>query len=165
MSFISQILARYDALANGIPNLFGIRPFKVYLKVTSWSGQTAGQGARVDTIYPILVNSEVDGYNNPYCKQLSQKDVVASGGLFSDMMLQVGPLVPSYTDPITGQTGGTLPGTIEQAIKTSPQEIHVNVQWAGASSASGDWFEIVSSNFESVYSYYFTVKKEGTQNP
>lgn len=162
--FRDKFMYRMDKLGRGIPNKFGLRQFDIFLQVKSWSGQTAGEGTQTVLTVPVWVNTTKpnSGNNRPNVRQLSQQDVVASGGELSDIDFKIGPLTPSFVNPRDGYTYGTLPSDIEKMVQSNPQEIYVIIKGPGMSdSVNGDKFKIISSDFTHNFEYFFTARKIG----
>lgn len=87
-----SLLPALDVI-RGIPAQMGLRPHTVSITVRTWSGSRAGLGSNTDTttgikqdlgIYPIKV------------RNMSQKDIIASGGLYTDQDVVAGPITPPY---------------------------------------------------------------------
>lgn len=162
--FRDAFLYRMDLLGRGIPNKFGLRQYDIVLRVNGWSGQTAGDGNLTVTDYDVTVNTtEPDsGNNRPNVRQLSQKDVIASGGLYSDIDFRIGPLTPQFVNPIDGLTYGTLPTDVEKTVQATPQDIQIIIKGPGMKDqTNGDAFKIIGSDFSHNFGYFFTVRKTG----
>jgi hypothetical protein len=84
MTFVNRLRAKLDA-ARVKPALLGLRPFTITVWTRSWSGGRSGLGSVTDGYQALTVG---DGYA-PHVRQLSQRDVIASGGLYSEQDLEV----------------------------------------------------------------------------
>ena len=99
MTFRDDILETLDDV-RGLPAELGLRTFSTVEVVTvAWSGGRPGVGTKTTTRVALGV---AGGAQPPKVRTMTQKEVVASGGEFTDEMYEVGPLTPSYG------TGGTL---------------------------------------------------------
>jgi hypothetical protein len=140
MSFIEGLKAAIDQ-ARGIPGKLGLRPFPVLIRVRSWSGARAGLGTATDTDTDLLRVGE-----KPHVRQLSEREILASGGLYQDQDLEL-VLTADYA------TGGTSLATLEPETNTQPQEIFFKV---------GDhWYKKVSQKVDSAHTYRLTLRKLG----
>lgn len=159
--FRDAFLPVVDQIGRGIPNLFGLRQYDVSLSVVSWTGARPGLGTSTVHTYPITVNQNQTGDNRPKVVQVSAREVIASAGLYTEGDYRIGPLTPSYTT-VDGNTFGTLPSDIEQALQTRPQEIFFNLNGPGMSDEiEGDWFKLVEANFAKNFRYEIVIRKLG----
>lgn len=95
---------RFDTLAfrqgldaiRAIPAQLGLRPYRVYALdiINIHSEASFGYGSNASAESELTV----DGYS-PKVQQLSQEEVLASGGLYQSQDLRVGPLTPGVTEP------------------------------------------------------------------
>src|SRR5713101_1717104 len=92
-------------------------PFTVQIKVRNWTGERVGLGTLSDTDGYILV---ADGYH-VHVKQITQKDVIASAGLYQAQDMTVGPFTPTYVDP-QGNTRGFAVSAFDPPVQ-GQQEI------------------------------------------
>jgi hypothetical protein len=92
----------------GIPAL-NLRPFQVYQRVRVWAGGRPGLGAVTETITQVFNTQVINSVANVYpvrVQKVAKRDVIASGGQFSDNDYKVGPMTPSYgTPPLSGGYG------------------------------------------------------------
>jgi hypothetical protein len=100
----------YNGLLDGyrakLNTVWDLRRYVVEHVSQTWTGELPGEGTTTGPVYtPITVG---DGAR-PKVAQLSQRDVIASGGLYQDQDLRIGPLTP----PFTG--GGTAITTFDPA--------------------------------------------------
>ena len=156
-----KLLPVFDKVARGIPNKLGLRQYDVSLRVVSWSGSRPGMGTKTINDTAITVNQGQVGNDRPKVTLLSTRDIVASGGRYTDGDFRIGPLTPQYTDS-QGRTFGTLPDELEIAIRNSPTEIFFNLKGPGMSDqVGGDWFKLVESDFTKNFGYTIVVRKTG----
>ena len=162
--FRDQFLPLVDLIGQGLPNMFGLRQFDLSLTLVSWSGTRPGLGTKTLTTYPITVNQAQAGNDRPKVEQVSTRDIIASGGLYSQGDYRIGPLTPSYLGPDGYTVLGTLPNHIEQAVQSNPQEIFINMQGPGMSDpVAGDWFKLVEANFTKNFRYEIVIRKNAVK--
>lgn len=91
MSFRDALLPAIDSI-RGIPDrLFGIRLWRVWLRVVAWDGPAVGIGAQTVTETEI---AHSDG-SRPKVREMRSRDIVASGGVLEAATYEVGPLTPT----------------------------------------------------------------------
>ena len=126
MSLVSDILADIDAIRGDIPGYIGLRPFRAYVVTRTWSGGRVGQGA------PTTTTTEITNAGRPVkVKQISDADVIQSGGLYNAGDVTVGPFTPAYVG------GGVTIATFQPAYGTSPTEVLFKVTGPGYPAAGG----------------------------
>lgn len=92
MALAQDLLARVDQI-RGIPAVLGIRPFACTIRVRTWSGGSAGAGTATDVDTVIGVAA---GTQNVKCRQVSSRDIIASGGAYEEGDWRIGPFTPTY---------------------------------------------------------------------
>lgn len=92
-TFRDAILPALDTI-RGIPDTLGLRRFTVTSVVRTWSGTRVGLGTNTDAPSKMSVSL---GNAKIRVRQLSQKEIVASGGFYADQDLRIGPITPPYT--------------------------------------------------------------------
>lgn len=101
ITFASAIKLALDQ-RRSIAGLMGLRPFTVFVRTRRWSGARLGLGTFVDNGGGPdiqLTNGTLPAPMGPQpvmVKAVSNKDIVASGGLYRDRDLRVGPITPTY---------------------------------------------------------------------
>lgn len=105
MSLVSDALPILDE-ARGLLDDFGLRPFRVFAIVRTWTGTRVGQGTSSD----VETELTVAGGKRPKVRQVDAEDVVASGGEITDTVYDVGPLTPEHT------SGGTDPALLNPPL-------------------------------------------------
>ena len=89
----NALLPAVDAL-RGVPGILGLRLFTVTVITQVWSGGRPGLGTPTRAEVGIKVAS---GTGQVKVVQISQKDIIASGGTYEDIDYMVGPITPPYT--------------------------------------------------------------------
>jgi hypothetical protein len=149
MSFRTGLLPAVDVL-RAIPGLLGLRQFTVTVRARAWSGTRPGDGGTATNTDTVL---RVNG-QNPKVAQVSSRDVVASGGLYTSEDFKIGPLTPSLTS-IT---------SIDPDPDSSAREVFFKLEGPGMGS-SGRWFRRVSDESAANFSYFIIVRSIGTATP
>ena len=147
MSLVDSLLPVVD-IGESLCGIFGLRPISVTRRIRSWSGARIGLGTATTTDTPITNK----GGQPPYVRSLSTKDVIASGGLYSLDMYEVGPVVPTYIG------GGTAKQTLDPPTTSNPQEVFYNLS-GKMFAVGGEWFELVSTRTDDPFGYYMVLKK------
>jgi hypothetical protein len=113
MPFVPTVLPALDAL-RAIGGKLGLRVFTCTVRRRVWSGSRPGLPGttKVDTD-TLLTCQAADGTLQPASvRQLTRKEVFASGGLYSSRDLKVGPITPSFAAglflPGAGFTDATI---------------------------------------------------------
>lgn len=159
MSIRDAFLPVLDTYRGWLDAGWGLRQSSVLVRVISW--KIAGVDATVPGA-PGAVKTSVDtdltvDGKRPKVEQISQKMIIASGGLYQDQDLKVGPITPSFNG------GGFSADVLDPAMNGS-REIHFKV--TGPDSPDGAWYkkigqEVVYGNFH----YHLILRKSGIQNP
>lgn len=149
-----ELRASLDAVRS-IPAILGLRPFQVVVRQRVWSGERAGLGTKTDSDGYLTV----DGYA-PKVKQLSQKDVVASGGFFQDQDLEI-TFTPSY-DVACG-SGGFNTSFFDPPTTNNPTELFFKVYGPGLPSI-GAWYKKINQRIDSKITYKITIRKTAELN-
>lgn len=92
MSFVSSFKPTLDALRTNIPSTYGIRSATLTVRTVRFEGDylTGGQSVMTDT----AITGPTGGRYR--VKDVSTKDVVASGGQFQHGAIRVGPITPPH---------------------------------------------------------------------
>src|SRR5579875_666951 len=118
----SSILPALDAI-RAIGGKLGLRPFTVTARLRVWSGERPGVGAYTDTD-TVLTNMAADGTKQPVMvKQVSRRDAIASGGLYTDRDLRVGPITPPFPAALGFLAGGFDDTTADPQPTNSATEV------------------------------------------
>lgn len=113
--FVPAILQAQD-IRRSIGGLMGLRPFTVFVRTRRWSGNRVGQGTFVDNAGGPdvqLTNGVAPLGPQPVrVRTLSNRDIIASGGIYRDRDMRVGPLTPSFAASIL-PAGGFNDSTVD----------------------------------------------------
>lgn len=151
MTFANSLRATLDKL-RAIPAKLGLRSYTVTVRVRSWSGDRPGDGVLTDTLTQLTV----DGYA-PKVKQLTQQDVIASGGLYQDQDLEVS-LTPEFT--VNAVTGGVTVQTFDPPVGAAPTEVAFIVEGPGLPEG-GSVFKKIGQRVDSELTYRITLRNTG----
>lgn len=142
-----------DLYRGTLDTIWGLRQYDVLVRVSTWAGGLlpGDQGStktHVDTALTCNgARVRVD--------QLSQKDILASGGLYQDQDLRVGPLTPKSSAFPTGFD----PLTFDPAPGTNAT---VLFQITGPAYPTGAWFQKMGLElFKSNFHYHLVLRKTG----
>ena len=100
-ALVPAILPALDAV-RAVRGLLGLNPFRVFIRIREWSGPIVGEGQYVDNAgnggkdFEITVGQPPIGPRPCKVVFVSTKDIIASGGLYRDRDMRVGPFTPPY---------------------------------------------------------------------
>lgn len=137
-----------------IPAILGLRPHIVSITVRVWTGQQPGDG----TYTPTATREKLDlGSYNVKVRNVTQREVIASGGLYVDQDLVVGPITPPYSGSALDNDNIS---TFDPVVGGSPTEVFFNIQGPGYG-ANGDWFQKIAQRVDQPFRYMFWLRKTG----
>jgi hypothetical protein len=111
-----------------IGGILGLRVFTVTVAVRSTAGPRPGT-ANTTTTPVQLTNTGPDGTLYPVMvKQVSRRDLIASGGLYVDGDYKVGPITPPYPAGLFGIAGGFDDTTVDPPLTANPARA-VEIIW------------------------------------
>lgn len=149
MSFRTRLLPVFEQLRGKIPGALDLRPYKVTVRVRTWTGARPGLGTPTD-VDTVLENA---GFNVKVAV-VSTKDVVASGGRYAAGDFRIGPLTPAHTG------GGTLLDVIDPPRTTTAREVYFLIEGPGLPS-DGAWCKRVEANTFSNFRSEIVVRRTG----
>lgn len=146
----------------GIPGELGLRPYKVTVIVRTWTGTRPGVDASTSTDTPAVITVDI-GQQHPKVRQLTDRDVIASGGQYTDRDFRIGPITP----PTTGGNAGDAPypagiraAVFDPPTSSSPTEVFFRVEGPGMP-AGGTYFKKIGQDVSRPLHYEFTVRDTG----
>jgi hypothetical protein len=145
------LLPAVDAI-RGIPGQLGLRLYTVQVFQRIWSGPRVGLGTNFDVATGVKVDL---GIYQTKVTQLTQRDVVASGGFYSDQDLQVGPITPPFAGSFADNDAISV---FDPTLVTAPTEILFNISGPGMP-AGGGWFKKISQDVSKSFRYTFIVRR------
>jgi hypothetical protein len=141
-----------DAI-RGLPYILGMRLYTVQVQIVTWSGTRFGLGTKtIGTLQPIKVAA---GSAQLTVRQVTQKDIIASGGLYQDLDLIVGPITPPYVGSSKDDDQISI---FDPAVTMStPTQVFFFVTGPGYS--SGAWFKKAATDVSKPLHYTFVIRK------
>ncbi len=136
----------------GIPGILGLRRYSVSVIQRTWTGTRPGLGASLDTTTAVLTDL---GLYQVKVESVTERDIIASGNLYSDQDLKIGPITPPYTGSAADNNAITV---FDPVVGLSPTEIFFNVKGDGYP-AAGAWFKKVSQSVTKNFRYTFVVRR------
>jgi hypothetical protein len=160
----SDFLGDLDEI-RGIAGELGLRVYSVNLQVATWSGSRVGQGTK--TVSPLTFTNTAglsgDPLPNVRVRQLSRKEVVASGGLYTDRDFKVGPMTPAFAATLAQYGGGYTDQQIDPLATSTPTEIIWNVMGPSIP-PGGASFSKVGEEATSMH-YFVVLRQSGRTGP
>lgn len=149
-----------------LPTLFGIRLYTVTVRVTSFTGgifNVPGEGTKTVVETPIYL----DGYTTlPKVTVLSTRDIIASGGLYTDGDYKIDFITPFYTD-VTACPYGTIDvgGIAINLFDPTPIDDTVEIVYilTGPEFPTGALFKKIQTYAYKPFTYSIVVRKIGVQ--
>jgi hypothetical protein len=158
-------LSMLDAL-RGLRGILGYSPISVTVRVVTSSGGAPGQGAIVSVVdTPLLVMTATNTPQNPRVIQVRERDALASGGIYSNQAMKVGPLTPAFMASIVGPAGGFPASTLNPPVAPDGSVAEVHFKLSGAGFQFPVWFKRVADEVEHATRYFVILERSGFQNP
>ncbi len=156
------ILPALDQIRS-IGGILGFRRFTVTVRVRSWSGERPGVGVVFEKNV-VLTNQGIGSTPTVpvRVRQLSAKDIIASGGLYRDRDMKVGPMTPTYAASLGLRAGGYDDSTLDVPTTYSPNEIFWNVTGDGMP-FGGVWCDKIGE--EATALHYFVILRATGRQP
>jgi hypothetical protein len=122
-NFQQTILSDLDEI-RGIAGELGLRPYTVTVQLLTYSGLRVGLGTK--TAGPVLTLQNISSGPFPQpvrVRQLTRKEIVASGGLYTDRDFKVGPMTPAYGAYVNQFAGGNTDAQLDPEATIYPTEV------------------------------------------
>jgi len=148
MALRDDLLPTVDAI-RAIPGLLGLRRHAVNSVVETWSGARPGVGTMTSTSTPIL-----NAGQSPKVTLLSQRDIVASGGLYQDGDIRVGPITPEFGG------GGAAESVLDPALSGQNEQSYFTV--SGPLITGGGRWRRVGHDFSRNFGVSLVLRREAT---
>lgn len=156
-SFRDSLLPAVDIM-RAIPATLGLRLHTVSVLVRVWSGGRPGLGLSTDNFYGLHVGqSQSVGAK---VRNVSQKEAIASGGLYTEQDLIVGPITPPYTGSQLDNDQIPIFDPIPPIQAVLSTEVFFLVKGPGYS-AGGDWFKKIAQRTDQPFRYMIWLRKTG----
>lgn len=145
-----------DVYRGALDDVWGLRRFDVTVRVSTWApGSLPGsQGA---TKAPVDTPLTVYGGARPKVELVSQATIIASGGLYQDQDLRIGPLTPAY-----GIASGVDPAVFDPSAASNVEILFLLV--GPGLPAGGAWFKKVGQEVTGNFRYSLVVRATGATN-
>jgi len=124
-----------------IPGDLGLRLFSVEVFKRTHAGERVGLGTSYDTTKTLLVAAY-----KPKVVQVSSRDIIASGGLYQEQDLRVGPLTPTKIN---------VPD-FDPPVGVAPMELLFRI--TGPGYEAGAWFRKINMLTTRPFRYEFVVR-------
>lgn len=149
MTIRDTYLGVLDGFRARLNTTWDLRRYAVDHVSQTWTGELPGEGTTTGPVYtPITVG---DGAR-PKVAQISQQDVIASGGRYQDQDLRIGPLTP----PIAGG-GGTEIAVFDPSPTGSSTTVMFRITGPGIE--SGALFRKVGQDVTGNFRYSIIVRR------
>ena len=162
-TFAQSIIPALDSI-RGIAGRMGLRPYTVTITVTSWSGSRVGQGTKTSSSL-TLTNTMGPPAEPVRVRQVSRKDIIASGGLYTEREFKIGPMTPAYAAYINQFAGGNTDTQLDPAATNVATEVIWTVTGPclpGNGGAPGGLFSKVGEEATSLH-YLLYLRQTGSQ--
>ena len=136
----------------GIPGSMGLRLFTASVVLRQWTGARIGIGTKLDTQTPTKTTL---GLYSVKVTQVSSKDIIASGSLFQEQDMKVGPITPPYAG---SAADGDSIALFDPPTTLAPTEVFFNITGPGMP-PGGAWFKKVSQDVSKSFRYTFIVRR------
>jgi hypothetical protein len=144
-------------IIRGIPAILGLRPHIVTVRVRTWDGARPELGAPTDVDSPLKVDVAIA---NVKVRNVTQKEIVASAGLYTQQTLVVGPITPPY---LGSRVDNDQINIFDPPVGTSALEVFFQIQGPGYNGTPGDWFKKVAQRTDQPFRYMLWLEKTGWQ--
>ena len=102
---------------------------------------------------------------HPKVRQVTQRDIVASGGLYHAQDMKVGPLTPSYPgSQQNGQGGGVAYSTIDPVVSGQTVEVYYGISGASLPGVHV-WYDKFSDTTDHAMNSTIILRRSANQNP
>ena len=134
----------------------GLRLYTVAIRVKTWDGSRPGvdNSSSTDADSTFWVDA---GTHRPRVVQVTQRDIIMSGGAYQDQDLKVGPITPPYRG---GAADNSAIGIFDPSPTGQAVEIFFNVQGPGMATG-GTWFEKFTMQNTRPFRYEFVIRRTG----
>lgn len=150
MALSDDLLPALDSI-RGIPDTLGLRLYSVSIRVRTWSGSRPGVDSSTSTDANQYFYVDA-GTHRPRVQQVTQRDIIASGGVYQDQDVKVGPITPPYTG------GGVDITAFDPNMTASPVEVFFKIEGPGMATG-GSWYRKVGQDCSKPLAYYFTLRR------
>jgi hypothetical protein len=129
-----------------------MRQNTIDMVIVQWSGDVVGIGVKTTFTHRLYINHD----RNIRVRQVTSKDIVASGGLLTQSSLKLGPFTPKYPG------GGLDNPDFDPPVSSKPQEVFFLVKGLGMG-RDGRWFKRFNDQSIQNYSSWLFLESTGEQ--
>jgi hypothetical protein len=158
-ALVPPVLVALDA-CRAIRGVLGLNPFTVTVRVRTWTGARPGLGTKTDKTTTLTVGVPPLGPQPCTVREVTNQEIITSGGLYRARDLKIGPLTPSYMAGIL-PAGGWGDGTVDAPVQGSAAEVFWNVAGPGMP-AGGAWCKKIRESVTALH-YEVFVRATGEQ--
>lgn len=137
MTIRNAVLPILDVWRGRLDTVFGLRRYDVALLMREWPAGTipgAHGVSPTETTIPLLV-----GGGRPRIEQISTREIAASGGLYQDRDIRIGPFTPPF------MSGGADPEWLRPSVSADRVEYYIAISNADSGEA-GERYSIVQTD-------------------
>jgi len=138
----------------GIPGDLGLRLFSVSVVVVTWTGARPNAPGSTKTVTVTPIKTGLGAFDVKV-RNVSQRDAIASGGLYTDQDLEIGPITP----PFVGLDEGNSLSELDPPMAATAREILYRIAGPGMNDPAGDYFEKIGQRADRPFRYVLTVRK------
>lgn len=158
-SIREELLAMVNELRK-LPTEFDIRLYNIIVRVTTYTGTQVfgvpGEGTKTVVETPLYL----DGYGTrPKVSKMSTRDIIASGGLYTDADYKVEFITPQYNSP-DGYSGVAI-NIFEPDEQTNTTQI--DYVMTGPEFPQGALFKKIKTYTDNPFNYHIVLRKTGVQ--
>lgn len=157
MSIRTGALKLLDTYRGLLHSAFDLRRYDVAIVLRRWPlGALPGAHgvSPTETVTPITVGSS----NRPKVVQLTQAEIVASGGLYQDQDVKIGPLTPQYNG------GGSAISSFEPPATGGIAEVFIKLVGPGTADG-GDLYKKIGQSTEQNFGFSIVARRVGAYAP
>ena len=159
-NFTQSLIPALDSI-RGIAGTMGLRPYTVTIIVDKWAGSRVGQGTK--TSASLTLTNTMGPPSEPVrVRQVSRKDIIASGGLYTERDFKIGPMTPAYAAYINQFAGGSSDPQLDPEATNVPTEVVWQMLGPGLP-AAGAIFAKVGEEATSLH-YLLYLRQTGSQS-
>lgn len=137
----------------GIPDDMGLSLYTVEVVKRVWDGTRVGLGSSADSSLSLKVSL---GTFSVQVTMLKQQELIASGGLYQQADLKIGPITPPYTGSRANNSDIT---DFDPEVTATPTELFFKI--TGPGYEDGAWFKKIGQDVTKAFRYTFIVRKTG----
>lgn len=147
-----SLLPALDAI-RGIPVVLGLRPHTVSVFQRVYSGTSTGIGNSVDVTTSLRI--DLGTFSQLKVRNVTQRDIIASGGLYTDQDVVVGPITPPFTGSAADNDAISV---FDPPPNGSPTEVFFKITGPGYP-ATGAYFKKIGQRVDQPFRFMLYLRK------